>query len=122
MAHFAKLNEENIVTKVVVVVNEVIQDENNNEVESLGVDFLNDLYGTNDVWLQTSYNGSFRKNYAGVGYTYDYDKDAFISPKRFDSWILNEDTCRWESPTPYPSDDKIYTWNEDILNWEEITE
>ena len=73
-------------------------------------------------WVQTSYNGNIRKNFAGIGYTYDEDRDAFIPPKPFDSWTLNETTCRWQAPVPYPQDGRIYRWDEDSLTWIEVTE
>ena len=123
MAHFAKLGTGNIVTAVHVVSNDVAT------TEQAGVDFLNDLYKTRDVWKQTSYNTKggvhllgetpFRKNYASIGYTYDQTKDAFIPPKPFDSWILNEDTCLWEAPVAYPSDGKEYEWDESSKSWVE---
>jgi len=122
MAHFCKLGIGNIVEKVVVVSNDIAT------TEQAGVDFLNNLYGTNDIWKQTSYNTSagehllggtpFRKNFAVKGFTYDQTKDAFIAPKPFNSWILNETTCQWEAPVEYPSDaDRPYTWDEDTENW-----
>jgi len=120
MAHFAQLDENNVVTQVIVVSNNELLDENEVEQESKGIAFCQSLLGGN--WIQTSYNGNFRKNYAGVGFYYDESRDAFISPKPFDSWILNEDTCRWESPIPYPNDDKLYTWNEETVSWVEIIE
>lgn len=122
MAHFAKLGVGNIIEQVIVVHNSVIKDENGIEQEKLGVDFINKLYNTRDVWKQTSYNGNFRKNYAGIGYQYDQTRDAFIPPKPFNSWILKEDTCRWEAPVAMPTteleDNKYYSWNESIVNWE----
>jgi hypothetical protein len=120
MAHFAQLDENNVVTQVIVVSNNELLDENEVEQESKGIAFCQSLLGGN--WIQTSYNGNFRKNYAGVGFYYDESRDAFISPKPFDSWILNEDTCRWESPIPYTNDDKLYTWNEETVSWVEIIE
>ncbi len=127
MASFAKLNSENIVTTVVSVVNEVIKDSNGLEQEQLGIDFLNKLYNTNDNWKKTSYNTNagihklggtpFRKNHAGIGFQYDLQRDAFIPPKPFNSWILNESTCNWEAPIPYPTDGQLYTWNESTLSW-----
>ena len=122
MAHFCKLGVGNIVEEVHVVKNEVIIDNTGNEQEQLGVDFLNNLYGTRDVWKQTSYNGNFRKNYAGKGYTYDQERDAFIPPKPFNSWTLNEETCLWEAPTAYPDDGKFYNWNEENQTWDEIND
>ena len=114
MAHFAKLGTGNIVEKVIVVSNDIAI------TEQAGSDFINKLYNTRDVWKQTSYNNNIRKNFAGVGYQYDQTRDAFIAPKPFNSWILNEDTCRWEAPVAYPSDNGKYKWNETNLNWEEI--
>jgi|TARA_R110000782_G_scaffold93329_2_gene176854 hypothetical protein len=121
MAHFAKLGTGNKVIKVEVVSNDIAT------TEQAGVDFLNNLYNTSDVWKQTSYNTiggvhllggtPFRKNYAGVDYSYDQIKDAFISPKPFNSWVLNEDTCHWGPPIAYPTDGNNYTWNEETLNW-----
>jgi len=96
MAHFAKLGKGNIVENVVVVSNDIAT------TEQAGVDFLNTLYKTRDVWKQTSYNINIRKNYAGVGFTYDQTRDAFISPKPYKSWILNETTCQWEAPVAKP--------------------
>ena len=122
MAHFCKLGVGNIIEQVVVVSNEVITDNDGNEQEQLGVDFLNNLYGTRDVWKQTSYNGNFRKNFAGIGFKYDQTRDAFIEPKPFDSWILNEETCLWEAPTAYPDDGKFYNWNEENQTWDEIND
>ena len=111
MASFAKI-ENNIVITVVSVVNEVIKDSNGLEQEQLGIDFLNKLYNTNDNWKKTSYNTNsgihrlggtpFRKNHAGIGFTYDSQRDAFIPPKPYNSWVLNEQTCNWEAPIPYP--------------------
>jgi len=120
MAHFSKLGTGNIIETVISINNSVITDSNGIEQEQLGVDFINNLYGTNDIWKQTSYNGNFRKNFAGIGYTYDETRDAFIPPKPYNSWVLNETTCRWEAPIAYPQDDKRYKWNETNLNWEEI--
>ena len=118
MAHFAKLDENNFVITINALSNHVITI-NGIESEQLGIDFLTNLHGYN-LWKQTSYNNNFRKNYAGIGYYYDSIRDAFIPPKPFPSWTLNEDSCLWQSPVPYPNDGKRYTWNEDILNWQEI--
>ena len=120
MAHFAKLGKGNKVEQVVVVNNNVITDANGQEQEQLGVDFLNKTLGTNDIWKQTSYNGSFRKNFASIDFTYDQYRDAFIEPKPFNSWILNETTCRWEAPVVKPDDDKNYKWNEENQQWDLI--
>jgi hypothetical protein len=120
MAYFAKLGTGNIVEQVISINNSVITDSNGIEQEQLGVDFINKLYNTRDVWKQTSYNRTFRKNYAGIGYSYDQARDAFIPPKPFNSWILNEDTCRWEAPIPYPQDNNKYSWNEQNQSWDLI--
>ena len=115
MAHFAKLGVDNIVETVETLSNDVATS------EQAGVDFLNKLYGTEDVWKQTSYNKTTRKNFAGIGMTYDETRDAFIPPKLFNSWTLNETTCLWEAPVAYPDDatrDKQYTWNETNLSWD----
>jgi hypothetical protein len=122
MAYFAKLGTGNIVEQVISINNAVITDANGVEQEQLGNDFINKLYNTRDVWKQTSYNNNIRKNYAGIGYTYDQTRDAFITPKPFNSWILNEDTCLWEAPVAEPTttleDNQYYFWNESIINWE----
>ena len=125
MAYFAKLGTGNIVEKVISINNAVITDANGVEQEQLGNDFINKLYNTRDVWKQTSYNNNIRKNYAGIGYTYDQARDAFIAPKPFNSWILNEDTCNWEAPVAMPEltqeqidNRNYYAWNEQIINWE----
>ena len=114
MAHFAKLGVGNIVEQVIVVSNDIAT------TEQAGVDFINKLYNTRDVWKQTSYNRNFRKNCAGIGYHYDQQRDAFIAPKPFNSWILNEDTCQWEAPVVKPDDDNRYNWNEINQNWDII--
>jgi hypothetical protein len=112
MAHFAKLGTGNIVERVEVVSNDIAT------TEQAGADFLNNLYKTRDVWKQTSYNGNIRKNFAGVGFQYDQTRDAFIAPKPFNSWVLNEDTCLWEAPVAYPNDGQKYKWNESTLTWD----
>ena len=119
MASFAKIGLNNKVIEVLSVKNEVLYDSNGIEQESIGVDFLTKLTGY-PLWKQTSYNGNFRKNYAGIGMTYDEDRDAFIHKKPFASWILNEDTCLWESPVAYPNDDQRYNWNEQNQTWDLI--
>jgi hypothetical protein len=104
MSHFAKV-ENGIVTEVIVAEH----------------DFINSgLVGDSFLWIQTSYNSTFRKNYAGVGYTYDSTRDAFIPPQPYNSWTLNEDTCQYDSPIPHPIDDNMYEWNEDTLTWDEV--
>ena len=128
MASFAKLNLENIVTTVVSVVNEVLKDSNGVEQEAIGIQFLKNLYNEPEaIWKQTSYNTiggvhsnngtPFRKNHAGIGYVYDSQRDAFIPPKTYNSWILNETTCNWEAPVAYPTDGQIYYWNEETQSW-----
>jgi len=119
MAHFAKLDSNNIVTQIVVVDNSVLIKADGTESELKGKQFLNTLLGT-ATWKQTSYNATFRKNYAGIGYTYDNTLDAFISPKPFDSWTLNETTCQWEAPVSLPEDENLYGWNEDNQEWDLI--
>lgn len=121
MAHFVKLGIGNIVTQGIVVNNDVF------ETEQEGVDFINNLYGTNDIWKQTSYNTiggvhkeggtPFRKNYATKGFKYNEDLDAFIPPKPHPSWSLNETTCLWEAPVEYPTDGELYEWNEINQSW-----
>ena len=122
MAHFAKLGTDNIVEKVEVVSNNIATTEQD------GINFLNNLYGTNDIWKQSSYNTiagvhkldgtPLRKHYAGIGYTYDEDRDAFKPPKPYSSWILDEETCNWEAPVAHPDDGQFYNWNETNQTWE----
>jgi hypothetical protein len=131
MASFAKIGLNGKVIEVLSVVNEVLHDANGIEQENIGIDFLTKLTGY-PVWKQTSYNTHggvhtnggtpLRKNHAGIGMTYDEDRDAFISKKPLSSWILNEDTCLWEAPIPMPTEQlenkQYYSWNESIINWE----
>jgi len=127
MARFAEIDNTNKVLRILVVDDKDTQDENNNEVESVGAKYLSDEFG--GTWKRTSYNTNcgvhrlgntpFRKNHAGIGFIYDETRDAFIPPNPFDSWTLNEDTCQWDSPVVYPDDDKEYHWNEDIKSWDE---
>jgi len=136
MATFAKLNSENIVEQVISIHNNELLD-NGIESEQKGIQFLKSLYGQDTNWKQTSYNTrggkhyladnsglsdtqnkAFRKNHAGIGYAYDETRDAFISPKSYNSWILNENTCQWEAPVLYPSDGQLYKWNEETLSWD----
>ena len=131
MASFAKIGLNNKVIEVLSVVNEVLHDANGIEQESIGIDFLTKLTGY-PVWKQTSYNTHggvhdnggkpLRKNHASIGYTYDEDRDAFIAPKPFNSWILNEDTCLWNAPVAKPIDDNKYNWNEQTLSWDIVEE
>ncbi len=121
MAYYAKLGLNSKVIAVLSVNNDVITDADGNEIEQLGVDFLHDLYNY-PFWVQTSYNATIRKNYAGISYRYDDDLDAFIPPKPFTSWTLNSDTCQWEASTPRPSDDKMYMWDEEVQDWSVLDE
>ena len=118
MAHFAKLDENNVVVNVVVVNNETLNNAEFPESEALGVAFLTEWSGGYTKWKQTSYNGNFRKNYAGLGYTYDATRDAFIAPKPHPSWILDENSD-WQPPISKPNDGKNYIWNEENIKWEE---
>ena len=119
MAHFAQL-ENNVVTQVIVVSNKDTSNEQGVEDENIGIAFCSNLLG--GTWKQTSYNGNIRKNYAGVGYTYDEGRNAFIAPKPYNSWLLDETTCQWKAPVNYPTDDKRYTWNEATTSWVEVAE
>tara|TARA_R100001530_G_C4222519_1_gene130360 strand:+ start:77 stop:466 length:390 start_codon:yes stop_codon:yes gene_type:complete len=128
MAHFAEINVFKKVVRVLVVEDKDTQDKHGNEVESVGAKYLSDAFG--GTWLKTSYNTKsgvhtsggtpFRKNYAGTSYTYDETRDAFIPPKEYSSWTLNESTCNWEPPIPMPADNKLYKWNESTTSWDEI--
>jgi hypothetical protein len=113
MAHYAFLDENNVVTEVITGIDET------ELIEGLDTETW---YGNfrGQVCKRTSYNGNIRKNYAGIGYTYDEERDAFIESKPFPSWVLNEDTCLWETPIPYPTDDKVYEWDETTLSWVEV--
>ena len=116
MASFAKIGLNGKVIEVLSVNNEVLHDANGVEQETIGIDFLTKLTGW-AVWKQTSYNNNIRKNFAGTGYHYDQARDAFIAPKPFNSWVLNENTCRWEAPVVYPNDGQRYIWNEQNQSW-----
>lgn len=118
MAHFAEIGLNNTVVRVIVVNNDVLTDADGNESEQLGVDFCRDLFG--GTWLQTSYNGTIRKNFAATGYTYDDAKDAFIPPQPYSSWVLNNTTCNWEAPVTQPDDGNMYIWNESTLSWDGV--
>jgi len=121
MAHFAKINlTTNIVVEVNVVNNSDIQDLSFPQSEPVGIEYLIPWNTVDTYWKQTSYNGNFRKNYAGIGYKYDVTLDAFIPPQPFASWILNNETAQWEAPTPYPTDNKVYTWDEATTSWVEV--
>jgi hypothetical protein len=109
MSHFAELDENNVVLRVLV---------GDNNLPNEGYDwFVENLGGR---WVQTSYNATIRKNFAGIGYTYDEERDAFIPPKPFESWVLDELTCRWAAPIPYPQDGRVYQWNEESLTWDVV--
>lgn len=114
MAQFAQLDENNMVVFVTVIDNDILNI-NGQEVEDAGISYLKNLLGENTHWVQTSYNGNFRKNYAGIGYYYNLELNAFIPPKPFESWLLDEDTCQWQAPIPMP--DGNYTWDEKDLKW-----
>ena len=117
MAHFAELNADNAVTRVIVVGNPDCLDENGQESEAVGIAFCQSLFGAETRWVQTSYNWNFRHQFAGVGDVYDEQRDAFIAPKRFPSWVFNETTLCWETPIPMPSEGGPYTWNEADQSW-----
>jgi hypothetical protein len=117
MGHFAKLDDQNVVTDVIVVNNETLNNLPFPDSEPVGVAFLTGWSGGFTNWKQTSYNASFRKNFAGFEYTYDAVLDAFIAPKPFPSWLLNAEICQWQAPTPYPTDGNLYTWDEETLSW-----
>lgn len=125
MAHFAELGIDNIVLRVIVVHNNELLDDNGQESEEKGANFCRNLFG--GTWVQTSYNGNKRKNYAGIGYKFDTQRDAFIPPKPFASWVLNEETCQWNAPVPMPADagtgepPKRYNWDEPTVSWKEVT-
>lgn len=128
MAHYAWIDSNNKVINVTVGVDEnLIQTDTDGKqiggnTEAWEIFYTNAINQDGVYIKRTSYNGNIRKNYAGIGYTYDKTRDAFIPPKPYNSWILNEDTCRWESPVPYPADGKRYNWNEDTQSWDEVTE
>ncbi|NBP57705.1 hypothetical protein EBU71_14460 [bacterium] len=119
MAHFVKL-ENGIVVQGIVVNNAELLDENGVESEAKGIAFCSNLLG--GTWKQTSYNARIRKNYAGIGYTYDETLDAFIPPKPFDSWLLDENKAQWKAPVDYPTDEGCYTWNEETKSWDAMPE
>lgn len=116
MAHFAKLDDNNVVLEVHVVNNNELLD-NGVESEAKGIEFLVNWSGGYTNWKQTSYHGRIRKNPAGIGYTYDAIRDAFIPPQPFPSWTLNESTCLWDAPTPMPTDGQRYYWDEPTTSW-----
>ncbi len=115
MAHFVEIGQDNVVLRVIVVHNNDCKDENGNESEVVGAQFCRSLLG--GTWKQTSYNGNFRKRFAGIGFTYDSSLDAYIAPKPFPSWSLDEETTEWIPPVAYPDYNKLYQWDESLLNW-----
>lgn len=119
MAHFARLNEDNIVTEVLVIGNQDILDENGQESEEVGIQFCKKLFGETTNWIQTSYNNSFRKRFAGIGSRYLSDKDIFTTAPLFPSWVYNEELDQWEAPIPKPEDGENYTWiwDEEFKSW-----
>lgn len=118
MAHFAELGEDNVVLRVIVVSNDDCKDAEGNESEAVGAEFCRNLLG--GIWKQTSYNGNIRKRYAGVGFTYNSALDAFITPKPFESWTLNEETADWEAPVARPTEG-LWEWNEAEQQWDSLT-
>lgn len=124
MAHFAQLDENNVVTQVIVVSNNELLDASGVEREEMGIGFCQRLFGGN--WKQTSYNHNFRKRYAGIGYTYNAELDAFVPPKPFASWVLDTEEATWKAPVDMPADagqgnpPKLYTWNEETTSWDEV--
>ena len=121
MAHFAQLDENNTVIQVVVVHNNELLD-NGVESESKGISFCQSIFGIDTVWKQTSYNGIFRKNFAGVGFRYDEKRDAFLEIKPFTNWVLNNETCKWEAPIPYPEDGRRHAWDDYTNTWIDLGE
>jgi len=119
MAHFAELDNNNVVLRVIVVSNNELLDESGQESEAKGIAFCQSLFG--GEWKQTSYNANLRKNYAGIGYSYNADLDAFIPPQPYPSWLLNQTTATWEAPVPMPTDGKVYTWDEATTSWVEMS-
>lgn len=117
MAYFAELDDDDNVVQVISVSNNDAPDPAPSNSEPRGQAFIASL-GLSGRWVQTSYNGTFRKNYAGLGYTFDAARNAFIPPQPFPSWTLNEDTCQWHAPVPYPDDGGVYQWNEDTQSWQ----
>jgi hypothetical protein len=117
MAHFAQLDENNVVTQVIVVSNEDTSDIYGNEVEEIGAAFCKKLFGANTNWKQTSYNNNMRVRYASIGYTYNEELDAFIAPQPYPSWSLNSQTTEWQPPTLKPDDENPYVWNEETQSW-----
>lgn len=122
MAHFALLDADNNVINVIVVGDQNCMGDGGVESEQVGIDFCRNIFGADTRWVQTSITNRIRKNYAGIGYSYDPQRDAFIPPSPYQSWILNEETCRWDPPVPKPPDTEttIYAWNEDLVRWDAV--
>lgn len=118
MGHFAEIDSNNVVLRVIVVANKDTADANGVEKEHIGAAFCERVLG--GTWKQTSYNANIRKNYAGIGFTYQSDIDAFVPPQPYPSWVLNTTTAQWEAPVPYPTDGKRYSWDEAAQNWVEV--
>lgn len=116
MAHFAEIGLNNTVQRVIVVNNNELLDANSIEQESKGIEFCRNLFG--GTWIQTSFNGSFRKNFAGTGYTYNAELDAFVPPRQYNSWTLEENSAQWQPPVPYPTDGQKYEWDESTVSWQ----
>jgi hypothetical protein len=123
MAHFVKLNSDNVVLNILVVNNDDINNLPFPESEPVGIAFLESIFGAEEgvTWKQTSYNNNFRFQYAGIGFIYDTQRDAFIPPQPFPSWVFDEQNMGYVAPTPYPDDNKFYIWDEPTLNWKEQT-
>lgn len=120
MAHFAQLDDNSFVLQVIVVSNDAVNNEPFPASEPIGVAFCQSLLGADTIWKQTSYNANFRKNYAGIGYTYDAALDAFVPPQPYPSWTLNTDTAQWEAPVPRPNDQNSYYWDEASQSWVQV--
>ena len=118
MAHFAQLDENNVVLQVIVVHNNDCKDADGNESEDVGIAFCKSLFGENTNWKQTSYNANIRKNYAGIGFKYYQETDAFVPPAPYPSWILDQQSMQWVAPTPYPQDGNSYVWNDTRGDWD----
>lgn len=121
MASFAKLNDRNSVIEVLAISNDVVNNLPFPESEPLGVSFLNQTFDGYSNWKQTSYNSNFRKNFAGIGYTYSVELDAFVPPKPYPSWLLDTNTAQWVPPIPYPTDGNLYQWDESTKSWLQVT-
>ena len=121
-SYYARLDDNNVVTEVLAVADTSVFNEDGSDNETAGIAFFQVHYGVDTKWVHTRYDGSKRKNYAGKGFAYDATRDAFIPPQPFPSWILNEETCRWDAPIPYPNDGNMYSWDESSGAWIQVTE